>query len=107
MDNERIRYTACPLCQSAAIRAIVKADLRGFPRWHEPLEPSMIWMKCEDCEDFLNTRNDNPYWAEIEHYHNFTRESLYSVLRQTGFRPIRYAVSERYRCCMEVLARAV
>ena len=266
MQNERIKYTACPLCRSADIRGFVKADLRGFPMWREPLEPFMIWMICGDCEHvfaegyftdealrivfektneaqvvgldlerqrytsakmvervtevigladsrlwvdvgfgsgsllltakefgfdvfgvdirkknvddisvfgvgghhgsitsarhavtfetrptvismadvvehepfpldslrsaraliadsgvllismpnagaplwgFLNGKKDNPYWAEMEHYHNFTRESLYSVLQQTGFRPIRYAVSERYRCCMEVLAQAV
>jgi len=266
MENERIKYTACPLCQSAAIRAFVKAELTGHRIWHPPLEPHMIWMTCDDCEHVfaegyftdealnvvfeatneeqivgldlerqrfvsakmvervidvigladsrlwldvgfgsgsllmtarefgfeafgvdlrkknvedlasfgipghhgsiestrhavrfgsrptvisladvvehepfpldalrsartliadtgvllismpnasaplwghLNTMNGNPYWAEIEHYHNFTRESLYSVLQRTGFTPIRYSVSERYRCCMEVLARAV
>lgn len=54
-----------------------------------------------------NANNQNPYWYVLEHYHNFTRENLYNVLRKTGFEPIHYAVSERFRCCMEVLARAV
>lgn len=51
-----------------------------------------------------NARNENPYWHEIEHYHNFTRDRLYALLRTSGFEPVRYAVSERYRCCMEIVA---
>lgn len=49
--------------------------------------------------------NINPYWGEIEHYHNFGRRRLNALLRQTGFIPVRYGVSERYFMCMEVLAR--
>jgi protein O-GlcNAc transferase len=47
----------------------------------------------------------NPYWAEIEHYHNFSRRRLYELLAETGFEVVSYGVSERYRTCMEVLAR--
>ncbi|ADU01057.1 class I SAM-dependent methyltransferase [Mycolicibacterium gilvum] len=53
---------------------------------------------------YWNATDQNPYWHEIEHYHNFTRERLYDVLRDSGFEPRHYAISERYRCCMEVLA---
>jgi 2-polyprenyl-3-methyl-5-hydroxy-6-metoxy-1,4-benzoquinol methylase len=56
--------------------------------------------------DHLSATGQNPYWYEIEHYHNFTRERLYALLRETGFEPRRYAVSERYRACMEILAEA-
>lgn len=49
----------------------------------------------------------NPYWSEIEHYHNFTRERLYALLRETGFTPLSYGVSRRYTMCMEVISRAV
>lgn len=55
---------------------------------------------------YMNATNQNPYWAEINHFHNFTRENLYIALKKTGFRPIHYNISERYRCCMEVLAEA-
>ena len=55
----------------------------------------------------LDRANANPYWNEIEHYHCFSREGLYTLLRATGFEPVRYGISERYRCGMEVLARAV
>ncbi len=46
----------------------------------------------------------NPFWAEIEHYHNFSRDRLYRLLREHGFKPVSYGVSERYRLCMEVVA---
>lgn len=266
MRNERVKYTACPLCRSAGIRLFANVNCTGNPRWHEPLEPVIVWMTCDDCghnftdgyftdealdtlfintleaqivgldieqgryisarmvqrvvetigipddrlwldvgfgngsllmtakefgfdvfgvdlrkknvEDiqqfgipayhgtletarsevvftskpsvismadvvehepfpidslraaraliddggmllismpnasaplwhYWNATNQNPYWIEIEHYHNFTRERLYDLLKQTGFKPRHYAISERYRCCMEILAEAV
>ncbi|WAC92919.1 class I SAM-dependent methyltransferase [Mycobacterium sp. Aquia_213] len=56
---------------------------------------------------YLNASNQNAYWREIEHYHNFTRETLYAELEKAGFRPLHYAVSDRYRCGMEILAEPV
>jgi SAM-dependent methyltransferase len=47
---------------------------------------------------------NNPYWGELEHYHNFGRRRLYSLLEECGFAPLRYTISERYRICMQVLA---
>ncbi len=47
----------------------------------------------------------NPYWSEIEHYHNFSRTRLYELLAETGFEVASYGISERYRTCMEVVAR--
>src|SRR5262249_12297637 len=62
-----------------------------------PNMDSMVWK-------LLHTNGINPYWGEIEHYHNFTRTRLYALLRSHGFRPAEYGVSERYRVCMEVIA---
>ena len=56
--------------------------------------------------DYLNKTKANPYWGEIEHFHNFSKERLYDLLRETRFSPISYGVSKRYRACMEVVARA-
>ena len=53
----------------------------------------------------LDQQNANPYWGEIEHYHNFSRNRLYGLLREFGFEPVRYGISERYRVCMEVIAK--
>ena len=47
----------------------------------------------------------NPYWAEIEHYHNFGRKRLYALLAEAGFAPVHYSVSLRYKACMQVIAR--
>jgi len=55
----------------------------------------------------LDQQNANPYWGEIEHYHNFSRNRLYALLREFGFEPVRYGISERYRACMEVIARKI
>lgn len=52
----------------------------------------------------LDANNANPYWGEIEHYHNFDRDRLYSLLSECGFQPARYGISARYRVCMEVIA---
>lgn len=52
----------------------------------------------------LDKQNTNPYWGEMEHYHNFSRTRLYSLLNEYGFIPARYGISERYRICMEVVA---
>jgi protein O-GlcNAc transferase len=62
-----------------------------------PNMASVVWR-------FMDMNDNNPYWGEIEHYHNFTRERLYKLLEESGFRPIFYSVSERYRACMDVIA---
>ena len=60
-----------------------------------------------DCPAWrlLDLANANPYWGELEHFHNFSRQRLDSLLREAGFELLSYAVSERYRICMEVTAR--
>lgn len=52
----------------------------------------------------LDEAGNNPYWGELEHFHNFSREHLYWLLRKTGFEPCHYGISERYRSGMEVIA---
>lgn len=52
----------------------------------------------------MDAENNNPYWGELEHYHNFSRSRLYALLEDHGFEPVRYNISERYRSCMEVIA---
>lgn len=55
------------------------------------------------CARYLTGSGENPYWREIEHYHNFTRERLYALLRECGWEPMRCRISERYRLGLEVL----
>lgn len=63
-----------------------------------PNASCMLWR-------FMDAVNANPYWGELEHFHNFTRERLYEFLRECGFEPVQYGISERYRACMEIIAR--
>jgi protein O-GlcNAc transferase len=62
-----------------------------------PNMATMIWRA-------MDSMNANPYWGEIEHYHNFSRQRLYALLEEHGFTPLQYGISERYRACMEVIA---
>ena len=55
----------------------------------------------------LDRKNANPYWGELEHYHNFGRNRLFQLLREHGFEPVNYGVSQRYYLCMEVIARKI
>ena len=57
--------------------------------------------------EVLNKTNSNPYWTEIEHFHNFSRERLVLLLKEHDFEYCSYAISERYRACMEVAARKI
>jgi SAM-dependent methyltransferase len=60
-----------------------------------------------DCTLWRKLDSDGtcPYWAEIEHFHNFSRGRLYDLLNEAGFEPLRYHISLRYQVGMEVIAR--
>ena len=62
-----------------------------------PNTESVLWFA-------LNQNKVNPYWGELEHFHNFSRSRLYALLEQFGFEPRLYGVSSRYRVGMEVIA---
>jgi protein O-GlcNAc transferase len=54
----------------------------------------------------LDRVNSNPYWGEIEHYHNFTRKRLIRLLEDVGFKFCCYDIpAGRYRVGMEVIAQ--
>jgi protein O-GlcNAc transferase len=71
-------------------------------------EGGTLFVSMPDRESFLWKRldalGDNPYWAELEHVHNFGRSGLYRMLAEEGFEPVQHGISERYVACMEVLA---
>lgn len=64
----------------------------------------LLSMPNSDCA-MWRALDNNPYWSEVEHYHNFGRRRLYDLLRECGFEPLKYGVSERYIACMEIVAR--
>ena len=49
--------------------------------------------------------DSNPYWSEIEHFHNFSRSRLTDLLTECGFTVLRYGMSERYLSGMEIICR--
>lgn len=86
-----------------------KLELNAAHRLLEPNGVLFLSMPNYDCAAWrlADSNNTNPYWTELEHYHNFSRERLYSLLYELGFKPIHYGISERYRICMEVIARVI
>lgn len=76
---------------------------------HQILAPHgllLLSMPNSDCYAWrmLDRLNANPYWGELEHYHNFGKQRLYALLEEHGFEPLSYGISERYYLCMEVIA---
>ena len=83
---------------------------RALERARALLRPGgALFVSMPNTESFawkeLDRENKNPYWAEIEHLHNFGRSRLYRLLEECGFVPLRYAISQRYLASMEVVAR--
>ncbi|MGI9481040.1 MAG: class I SAM-dependent methyltransferase [Hyphomicrobiales bacterium] len=52
----------------------------------------------------FSSSNANPYWGEIEHFHNFSKERLTALLAEYGFEVKDYDISRRYRMCMELIS---
>jgi 2-polyprenyl-3-methyl-5-hydroxy-6-metoxy-1,4-benzoquinol methylase len=87
-----------PFPKRALAHAATLMAAGGFLLVSMPNADAYIWRA-------MTSAGANPYWAEIEHYHNFGRKRLYSLLAQTGFEPVHYSVSLRYKACMQVIAR--
>ncbi len=62
-----------------------------------PNRDSLTWKQ-------LDAEGNNPYWAEIEHFHNFSFRHIRQLLLERGYGRIRCTVSPRYRLCMDVTA---
>lgn len=82
---------------------------QGLAAAYKNLEPSgVLFISLPNLGSaiwkMLDASQSNPYWGEIEHYHNFSRTRLYSLLLDHGFAPKRYGISQRYRACMEIIA---
>lgn len=64
-------------------------------------------VSCPNLDTFhMLPPEENPYWWELEHFHNFSRGRLITLLEQEGFEDFRYHVSERYRLGMEIYCEA-
>jgi protein O-GlcNAc transferase len=79
---------------------------------HHVLKPNgVLLLSCPNTESVswqaMDRARSNPYWVEMEHCHNFSRRLLTSVIRDCGFLPLRYSVSQRYKAGMEIFALKV
>lgn len=74
-------------------------------------QDGLLYLSCPNLDAAswraMTAQGHNPYWAELEHFHNFSRATLMRLLVEEGFMPVDYTVSPRYKSCMEVLARRV
>ena len=84
----------------------------ALARAHALLEENgLLFLSMPNLDSFawraLHVQGRNPYWTEIEHLHNFGRRRLVTLLRESGFEPCRYGISDRYVASMEIIARRV
>jgi len=93
-----LEHIAYPRAALVHVNRIAAKD--GLLFLSMPNSECYVWKQLDEVDE-------NPFWAELEHYHNFGRTRLYSLLEEFGFRPLRYGVSERYYMCMEVIAKKV
>lgn len=91
-----LEHMPFPRVGLAAAHRLLRPD--GILFLSMPNYNCMVWR-------LLDAANANPYWGELEHFHNFSRVRLYDLAREMGFEPICYGVSERNRSCMEVVLR--
>ena len=100
---------ACSVLSMADVLEHLPFPKEGLQTAHRLIEPGgVLFISMPNTESMpwrlMNRAAANPYWGEVEHYHNFSRSRLYRLLEDMGFKPLRYGVSERYRACMEVIA---
>ena len=87
-----------PFPKDVLISLHSKMDKDGCLLISCPNSESWIWK-------FMASQNVNPYFNTIEHYHNFSKTRLVSLLNECGFNIKKYGISERYRSGMEIIAQ--
>ncbi|MDP4028258.1 MAG: methyltransferase domain-containing protein [Gallionella sp.] len=79
-------------------------------RARELLRPDgLLLISCPNMNSLswreMDRHKANPYWFELEHCHNFSRESLIALLRRSGFEAIHYDISARYKAGMDIICK--
>ncbi len=64
---------------------------------------SMPDLNCSSWK-MMDAAKANPYWMEIEHHHNFSRQRLTILLQDNGFEVADFAIPYRYKAQMEIYA---
>ena len=72
-------------------------------------EDDCLFISMPNSESWLwklwSKENRNPYFNSIEHYHNFIKTRLVSLLNECGFNIKQYGMRQRYRRGMEIVAQ--
>ncbi len=92
---QRLAYPGQTL---AAARRLLRED--GVLMLSLPNKDTMLF-------NLLHANQENPYWREIGDCQMFGRTRLHRLLREHGFAPIEYNISEHHRIGMEVIARRI
>lgn len=106
LDQAR-RYDAISLMDVLEHMPYPRAGLAAAERLLEP--DGVLFISMPNRDSFVWRSYDalgtNPFWGEIEHFHDFGLRRLSALLLDHGFEVARYDVSKRYFACMEVVAR--
>jgi ubiquinone/menaquinone biosynthesis C-methylase UbiE len=52
----------------------------------------------------MEVEKSNPYWADLERHHNFSRERLLLLLRECGFETVELSIGARAKAQVEIYA---
>lgn len=110
------KYAQCEVQAEPRLDVIILADVlehSPFPRimiseCYDMLKPGgFLFVSCPNTASasWPILGDSNPYWYEIEHHHNFSTNTLTTILDDHLLTPLTYNVSERYISCMEIIAR--
>jgi hypothetical protein len=105
-DASRLLYNVVSYCDVLEHMRYPKSELLRARRNVEPGAALLVSCPAYDAPVWRLMGDPHPYWCEFQHYHNFSRWRLYKLLKECGFEPLEYAVSQRYRGGMEIIARA-
>lgn len=107
IDAMAYDYTGAAVVVLADILEHMPYPIELLKRIREKLTGA-LFVSCPNMDTvawrYMDAAGGCLYWKEPEHYHNFTRERLQSLLRECGFEPVDYFVSSRYQACMEIIA---
>ncbi len=104
-DLDTEPYSVISMCDVLEHMPYPRTALKKAKKMLEKDGVLSISLPNSDSSHWKLMGKDNPYWIEIEHYHNFSRQSLEQLLNEEGFEMVEYSISQRYIACMEVFAK--
>lgn len=111
VKGDLLRSASSQLCDVISLADVLEHlpfPVAGLKKGAEMLKKGgVLFISCPnmDCAAWraMDATGSNPYWKEIEHYHNFSRSLLMTLMRSCGIHPVHYGVSLRYRAGMDIV----